>query len=134
MSAIYIDGTPLPSNADVENPKALNAELPARVADTCTSSGATQCDGRNVFSRGPSVGHFRIWRDQIGLSSWTEVYLVNNHQSSGPDRRVLQRTEQATYLAAIQVAGPSHNPAFSEPTVLGHEVCLAAGALASRLG
>ena len=37
-------------------------------------------------------------------------------------------------LAAIQVAGPSHNPAFKDPTVLGHEVRLAAGALSSRLG
>jgi predicted extracellular nuclease len=104
------DGVPLPSNSDVENPKALNAELPDRVADTCTSSGPTQCDGLNVFSRGPSVGAFRIWRDEIGLSTWTDVYLVNNHQSAGPDRRVLQRIEQATYNARIAEAVLSVDP------------------------
>ena len=98
------DGAPLAFNSDVQNPKALNAALPARVADTCTSSGATACDGRNVFSRGPSVGLFRVWRDKIGTSSWTDVYLVNNHQSSGPDNRVRQRTEQATYNARISDA------------------------------
>lgn len=37
-------------------------------------------------------------------------------------------------LAAIQVSGPSPNKTFGDPTVLGHEVRLAAGALASRLG
>jgi predicted extracellular nuclease len=101
---IDYDGDPLGSNSDVENPKALNAALPDRVADTCTSSGATACDGLNVFSRGPSVAQFRIWRDEIGLSSWTDAYLVNNHQSSGPNNRVLQRTEQATYNARIAEA------------------------------
>jgi hypothetical protein len=101
---VEYDGAPLAFNADVENPKALNAELPDRVADRCTSSGATACDGLNVFSRGPSVGLFRVWRDQIGTSTWTDLYLVNNHQSSGPDGRVLQRTEQATYNARISDA------------------------------
>ena len=47
---------------------------------------------------------FRVWRDQIGTSTWTDLYLVNNHQSSGPDGRVLQRTEQATYNARISDA------------------------------
>jgi predicted extracellular nuclease len=98
------DGTPLPFNSDVENPKALNAELPDRVASTCTASGATACDGFNVFSRGPSVGLFRVWRAGIGTSTWSDVYLVNNHQSSGPNNRVLQRTEQATYNARIAEA------------------------------
>jgi predicted extracellular nuclease len=98
------DGAPLPFNSDVQNPKALNAELPERVASTCTSSGATACDGLNVFSRGPSVGLFRVWRGEVGLSTWTDVYLVNNHQSSGPDTRVRQRTEQAAYNAAIAEA------------------------------
>jgi len=101
---VEYDGESLPFNADVQNPKALNAELPDRVADRCTSSGPTACDGLNVFSRGPSVGLFRVWRAQIGTSTWTDVYLVNNHQSSGPDGRVLQRTEQATYNARISDA------------------------------
>jgi predicted extracellular nuclease len=95
------DGAPLPFNQDVANPKALNAALPERVAQTCTGSGPTACDGPNVFSRPAQVALFRIWRDGIGVSTWTDLYLVNNHQSSGPEDRVRQRIEQATYNARI---------------------------------
>jgi hypothetical protein len=97
-------GEALPFNTDVQNPKALNAELPPEIADTCTSSGATACDGLNVFSRPAQVAKFRVWRDEVGLSTWTDLYVVNNHQSSGPDNRVLQRTEQARYNARIAEA------------------------------
>jgi predicted extracellular nuclease len=107
---VEYDGTPLPFNSDVQNPKALNAELPKRVASTCTSSGATACDGSNVFSRGPQVGLFRIWRDSIGTSTWTDVYLVNNHHSAGPANRVFQRREQATYNARIAEAVLADEP------------------------
>ncbi len=105
------DAAPLPFNFDVSNPKALNAELPDHVAELCTASGPRQCDGVNVFSRAPQVALFRIWRDEIGLSTWTDIYLVNNHQSAGPDRRVLQRTEQATYNARIAEAILAADPA-----------------------
>lgn len=98
------DADALPFNADVSNPKALNAALPEEVADTCTSSGPTECDGVNVFSRPPQVAKFRIWRGEPERSTWTDLYLVNNHQSAGPDRRVLQRTEQATYNARVAEA------------------------------
>lgn len=98
------DGTPLPFNGDAQNPKALNAALPADVAATCSGSGATACDGENVFSRPAQVALFRVWRDQIGVSTWTDLYLVNNHFSAGPDNRVRQRTEQATYAARIAEA------------------------------
>ncbi len=85
-------------NADVENPKALNAALPQDVLDRCTSSGVFACNGFDVFSRPAQVAKFVLdggkWKDR-------EIYLVNNHFSSGPDRRVLHRTEQANYLAAI---------------------------------
>jgi uncharacterized protein len=104
-------GTPLPFNSDVENPKAFNAALPADVAATCTSSGPTECDGRNVYSRGPQVGLFRVWRGEIGYSSWTDLYLVDNHQSSGPEDRVRQRAEQATYNARIAEAILGADPA-----------------------
>jgi predicted extracellular nuclease len=100
----------LPFNTDIANPKALNARLPEEVAATCTSAGATACDGVNVFSRAPQVALFRIWRDAIGLSTWTDVYLVNNHQSAGPGNRVLQRTEQATYNARIAEAVLAADP------------------------
>jgi exonuclease III len=107
---IVYDGVPLPINTQVENPKALNAELPEHVANTCTGSGATACDGSNVFSRAATVGLFRIWRGEVGLSTWTDVYLVNNHHSAGPNNRVLQRTEQATYNARIAEAILAANP------------------------
>lgn len=108
---IEYPGAPLPFNADVQNPKSFNAALPADVAATCTASGPTSCDGLNVYSRPAQVGLFRIWRDQIGVSTWTDVYLVNNHLSSGPEDRVRQRTEQATYNARIAEALLGASPA-----------------------
>ena len=61
-------GTPLAYNAQVSNPKVLNADLPA---DVDLSTGV---DGGNVFTRPPQVGHFRVWRDGIGLSVFTDLY------------------------------------------------------------
>ena len=61
-------------------------------------------DGGNVFTRPPQVGHFRVWRDGIGTSVFTDLYAISNHFSSTPDARVGQRTEQAAYNAAIVAA------------------------------
>jgi uncharacterized protein len=97
-------GAPLPYNADVSNPKALNAVLPS---DVDTSTGV---DGSNVYTRAPQVGHFRVWRNGIGLGAWVDLYAVSNHFSSGPDTRVGQRTEQANYLAAIVAALQAADP------------------------
>lgn len=97
-------GAPLPYNADVSNPKALNADLPDDVDTT------TGVDGSNVFTRAPQVGHFRVWRNGIGLGAWVDLYAVSNHFSSGPDSRVGQRTEQAAYLAAIVAALQAADP------------------------
>ena len=91
-------GDPLAYNTDVQNPKALNADLPSDV-DTSTST-----DGSNVYTRPPQVGHFRVWRDGIGSSVFTDLYAISNHFSSTPDRRVGQRTEQALYNAALIAA------------------------------
>jgi predicted extracellular nuclease len=93
-AVVYRDD-PLPYNADVQNPKALNADLPE---DVDTSTGV---DGANVFTRPPQVGHFRVWRDGIGTSVFIDVWALSNHFSSTPDARVGQRTEQAAYAAAI---------------------------------
>jgi uncharacterized protein len=95
---------PLPFNTDVENPKALNAVLPDFV------DRSTGTDGDNVFTRAPEVGLFRLWRDGIGTSVFTDLYLIDNHFSSGPDSRVGQRTEQAAYNAAIVDALQSAYP------------------------
>ena len=91
-------GTPAAYNTQVSNPKALNADLPE---DVDLSTGV---DGGNVFTRPPQVGHFRIWRDGIGLSVFTDLYAISNHFSSTPNARVGQRTEQAAYNAAIAAA------------------------------
>jgi hypothetical protein len=88
-------GTPLPYNADVQNPKALNAVLPADVDRT---SGV---DGNNVYTRAPQVGSFRIWRIGVGRGGFVDLYAISNHFSSGPDTRVGQRREQSAYNAAI---------------------------------
>ncbi len=95
---------PLPYNSQVANPKSLNAVLPA---DVDTSTGV---DGSNVFTRAPDIGLFRLWRNGIGSSVYTDVYLVDNHFSSTPDARVGQRTEQANYAAAIVSAIEAARP------------------------
>jgi predicted extracellular nuclease len=97
-------GTALAYNGDVSNPKALNADLPS---DVDTSTGV---DGSNVYTRAPQVGHFRVWRNGVGLGAWVDLYAVSNHFSSGPDGRVGQRTEQAAYLAAIVAALQAADP------------------------
>jgi len=91
-------GAALGYNADVSNPKALNADLPD---DVDLSTGF---DGANVYTRPPQVGHFRIWRDGIGTSVFTDLYAMSNHFSSTPDARVGQRAEQAAYNVAIVAA------------------------------
>jgi predicted extracellular nuclease len=80
-------------NADVQNPKSLNAPLP----DDVTGSR----DGNEVYTRDPQVGWFRVWRNAVGSGAWVDVYAISNHFSSTPDNRVNQRREQAAYLAAI---------------------------------
>ncbi len=97
-------GDALAYNAQVSNPKALNADLPS---DVDTSTGV---DGSNVYTRAPQVGHFRVWRDGIGQSVFTDLYAISNHFSSGPDTRVGQRTEQAAYNAAIVAALQQADP------------------------
>jgi predicted extracellular nuclease len=91
-------GAALGTNADVQNPKTLNAVLPADV------DRSTGVDGANVFTRAPQVGQFRVWPRGIGRGKPTELYALSNHFSSGPDARVGQRTEQAAYDAALVAA------------------------------
>jgi predicted extracellular nuclease len=88
-------GDPLAYNTDIQNPKALNADLPSDV-DLSTGS-----DGTNVFTRAPQVGLFRIWQDGIDDGTPYDLYAISNHFSSTPDARVGQRAEQALYDAAI---------------------------------
>ena len=97
-------GDALSYNTDVQNPKALNADLPD---DVDLSTGV---DGSNVFTRPPQVGLFRLWRDGIGTSVFIDLYLLSNHFSSTPDARVGQRQEQALYNAAIVAALQAANP------------------------
>jgi predicted extracellular nuclease len=91
--AVSYPTAPAPYDADVSNPKALNAALPA--------DATADADGTNVFTRAAQLAHFRIWRTATGLSTFTDVWAVANHFSSGPDGRVAQRRQQAAYNAAI---------------------------------
>lgn len=91
-------GVALAYNTDVQNPKALNADLPS---DVNVSTGV---DGSNVFTRPPQVGLFRIWQDAVGSGTSLDVYALSNHFSSTPNARVGQRTEQALYDASIVAA------------------------------
>jgi uncharacterized protein len=85
----------LPYNTDVQNPKVLNAELPADV------DRSTGVDGDAVFTRPPQVARFRIWRKEVGRGRPVELVAFSNHFSSTPDARVGQRTEQSRYGAAL---------------------------------
>jgi predicted extracellular nuclease len=100
--AIAYAGAPVPYDSDVSNPKTLNAELPAGIA---------ACETNWVFPRAPDIGLFRIYRTSIGVGSYGDVYVINNHFKSGPNTCVTHRTEQAKYNAAlvafIQAANPS---------------------------
>jgi predicted extracellular nuclease len=87
----------LPANADVSNPKALNAVLPADVDKS------TGVDGSNVFTRAPQVGLFDV-KAAPGSSEHYQIWALSNHYSSGPNSRVGQRREQAAYGAAIVTA------------------------------
>ncbi len=87
----------LASNADVSNPKALNAVLPSDV------DRSTGVDGANVFTRAPQVARFHV-AAAPGSSERLTLWAVSNHYSSGPDSRVGQRREQARYGAAIVTA------------------------------
>jgi predicted extracellular nuclease len=90
-------------NSDVSNPKALNAVLPTDIE----TPGDT--DGTNVFTRAVQVGHFRI-NPTTAAGSPSDVWILTNHFSSGPDGRVGQRREQANYNAAVVQAIEGQEP------------------------
>jgi uncharacterized protein len=90
-------GAALPGNADVSNPKALNAVLPADV------DGSTGVDGSNVYTRAPQVALFDV-AAAPGSAEHYQLWAISNHFSSGPDTRIGQRTEQAAYGAALVTA------------------------------
>ena len=70
-----IDGyTSVPYDSDVSNPKTLNAVY----------SGTGACETSWVFPRAPDIGLFRIWSASVGVGSYRDVYLINNHFKSGP--------------------------------------------------
>lgn len=93
-------------NAEVANPKALNADLPD---DVDTSTGT---DGSDVYTRAPQVARFTVRAEpgDTGTTDTFDVWAVSNHFSSGPDGRVGQRTEQAAYGAAIVDAIEAGDP------------------------
>ncbi|WP_018348053.1 lamin tail domain-containing protein [Longispora albida] len=93
----------LPFNAQVSNPKSLNAVLPA---DVDTSTGK---DGNNVYTRAPQVGRFTV-AAVPGESETFQLWAVANHFSSTPDGRVGQRREQARYGAQIVKAIQASDP------------------------
>jgi predicted extracellular nuclease len=93
--------TAVPYDSDVSNPKTLNAELPA---------GVSACETSWVFPRAPDIGLFRIYSTSIGVGSYGDVYVINNHFKSGPDSCVAHRTEQAKYNAALIAFLQATNP------------------------
>jgi len=95
MPAVEYRAPGLAYNTDVQNPKVLNAQLPADV------DRSTGTDGTNVYTRPPQVARFRIWRDRVGRGRPVDLVAFSNHFSSTPNARVGQRTEQSRYGAAL---------------------------------
>jgi predicted extracellular nuclease len=90
-------------NSDVQNPKALNADLPD---DVDTSTGV---DGSDVYTRAPQVAKFVV-ASAPGSPEGLTLWAISNHFSSTPDARVGQRREQAAYGAAITNAISAGDP------------------------
>lgn len=93
----------LPSNADVQNPKAFNAVLPSDV------DRSTGVDGSNVYTRAAQLARFTV-AAAPGAREHHPLWAVSNHYSSGPDSRVGQRREQAAYGAALTQAIEATDP------------------------
>lgn len=91
----------VPYDADVSNPKTMNAVLPA---------GITACETSWVFPRAVDIALFRVYSESIGHGSFSDVYVLNNHFKSGPDTCVAHRTEQAKYNAALIAFIEAANP------------------------
>ncbi|HEY5157125.1 MAG TPA: lamin tail domain-containing protein [Anaerolineales bacterium] len=98
---IVYPGAGVAANADISNPKTLNAVLPV---------GVSACETSWVFPRAPDIGLFRIYSTSIGVGSYRDVYVINNHFKSTPDTCVAHRTEQAKYNAAIVAFLQAANP------------------------
>jgi predicted extracellular nuclease len=94
------DYTAVPYDSDVSNPKTLNAEY----------DGAGACETAWIFPRAPGIALFRVYNNSIGLGSFRDVYVINNHFKSGPDSCVDHRTEQANYNAALVAYIQESNP------------------------
>jgi predicted extracellular nuclease len=92
--------TSVPLDADISNPKTLNAVY----------DGTGACETSWVFPRAPDVGLFRIYSTSIGVGSYRDVYVIDNHFKSGPDSCVAHRTEQAKYNAALVDYIQAENP------------------------
>jgi predicted extracellular nuclease len=84
--------TGVAANADVSNPKSLNAVLP---------DGISACETSWVFPRAPLAGLFRIYQNSIDSGKYLDIYVINNHFKSSPDSCVAHRSEQARYNAAL---------------------------------
>ena len=100
----FNDVTELAFNNDTQNPKAFNATLSSQIVNP------SDTDGDNIFTRAPVVAKFWIYPGQNRGGNQQAFYVVNNHFSSGPDRRVGQRAEQANYNAAIVEAIETLDP------------------------
>ena len=92
---VVYDTTPLAYNADVQNPKALNAVLPARAID------GTGTDGTNVYTRAPQVAAFGSggtgWERASGPTSSRSRTTLEH----AAEPWVGQRREQMLYNARI---------------------------------
>lgn len=97
---------PSPYNAQVQNPKALNAEIDAAADE----AGGDKTDGpHTIFPRAPQVALFHI-APAGATDAGVDLYLIDNHFSSGPDKRIEQRRTQAAWSSALLATAATNNP------------------------
>ncbi|MFJ9389921.1 IclR family transcriptional regulator [Nocardioides sp. NPDC101246] len=87
----------------------------------------TRADGTQI-----SPDDFRHELEEIRRRGWVASHDERVVGASSVGAPLL--SPEGECLAAIQVSGQTSNPAFTDPTPLGHEVRQAAGALMARLG
>ena len=92
----------VPYDSDVSNPKTLNAVLPAGVQQPAKPVGSSRALPMSASSASTATS--------IGVGSYRDVYVINNHFKSGPDTCVAHRTEQAKYNAALVAFIQAANP------------------------
>ena len=102
-------GAALAYNTDVQNPKALNADLPSDVDSRPASTLERLHPRARRLGTSASGGTASTRAASASGHGWTST-AISNHFSSTPNARVGQRREQAAYVASDRDGAPGREP------------------------